>query len=65
MKFYIGSTNGSGIKANTFEEFVEYLRDMVETAEKQGEEWFEVNIEGRRLPSSCRDTKEQGRNCND
>lgn len=45
MKFYIGSVNGSGIEANTFDDFVEYLRDMVETAEKQGEENFDINVE--------------------
>lgn len=45
MKYYIGSTNGSGIEAETFEDFVEYLRDMAITAEEQGDEWFEVNVE--------------------
>lgn len=45
MKFYIGSTNGSGIEANTFEDFIKYLRNMAEIAEKQKEEWFEVNVE--------------------
>lgn len=45
MKYYIGSCNGSGIEAETFEDFVAYLRDMAETAEKQGDEWFEVNVE--------------------
>lgn len=45
MKYYIGSVNGSGIEANNFEDFVEYLRDMAEHAEKQGDEYFEVNVE--------------------
>ena len=45
MKYYIGSVNGSGIEANTFDDFVEYLRDMSEIAKKQGEEWFEINVE--------------------
>ena len=45
MKYYIGSTNGSGIEASTFEDFIEYLKDMAMTAEKQGEDWFEVNVE--------------------
>ena len=45
MKYYIGSTNGSGIEANTFEDFIEYLRDMAMTAEEQGEDWFEINVE--------------------
>lgn len=45
MKYYIGSINGSGIEANTFEDFIEYLRDMAITAEEQGEDWFEVNVE--------------------
>lgn len=45
MKYYIGSTNGSGIEANSFEDFVAYLKDMADTAEKQGDEYFEVNVE--------------------
>lgn len=45
MKYYIGSVNGSGIEANNFEDFIEYLRDMANTAEKQGDEYFEVNVE--------------------
>ena len=45
MKYYIGSINGSGIEANTFEDFIEYLKDMAITAEEQGEDWFEVNVE--------------------
>ena len=35
MKYYIGSVNGSGIKANTLGDFIEYLRDMAMTAEEQ------------------------------
>ena len=45
MKYYIGSINGSGIEANTFENFIEYLRDMATTAEEHGEDWFEINVE--------------------
>jgi len=45
MKYYIGSVNGSGIKTNTLGDFIEYLRDMAMTAEEQGEDWFEVNVE--------------------
>lgn len=45
MKYYIGSVNGSGIKANTLGDFIEYLRDMAMTAEEQGEDWFEINVE--------------------
>ena len=45
MKYYIGSINGSGIKTNTLGDFIEYLRDMAMTAEEQGEDWFEINIE--------------------
>lgn len=45
MKYYIGSTNGSGIEANTFEDFIEYLRDMAKIAEEQGEDWFEIKVE--------------------
>ena len=45
MKYYIGSTNGSGIEANTFEDFVAYLKDMVDKAQNQGDEWFDVNVE--------------------
>ena len=45
MKYYIGSINGSGIEASTFEDFIEYLRDMAITAEEHGEDWFEINVE--------------------
>ena len=45
MKYYIGSVNGSGIKANSLGDFIEYLRDMAMTAEEQGEDWFEINVE--------------------
>lgn len=45
MKYYIGNVNGSGIKANTLGDFIEYLRDMAMTAEEQGEDWFEINVE--------------------
>ena len=45
MKYYIASSNGSGIETNTFEDFVEYLRDMATMAEEQGDEWFDVNID--------------------
>ena len=45
MKYYIGSVNGSGIEANTLRDFIEYLRDMAMTAEEQGENWFEINVE--------------------
>lgn len=45
MKYYIGSINGTGIEANTFEDFVAYLKDMAETAKKQGDQYFEINIE--------------------
>lgn len=45
MKYYIGSTNGSGIEAESFEDFVEYLKDMSEKAEAQGDEYFDVYIE--------------------
>ena len=45
MKYYIGSVNGSGIKTNNLGDFIEYLRDMAMTAEEQGEDWFEINVE--------------------
>jgi len=45
MKYYIGSSNGSGIKAESWEEFTSYLKDMAEQAEKQGDEFFDVNVE--------------------
>ena len=45
MKYYIGNANGSGIEASTFEDFIEYLRDMATIAEEQGEDWFDVNVE--------------------
>ena len=57
MKYYIGSTNGSGIEASTFEDFIEYLRDMAKIAEEQGEDWFDINVETYLISS-----KENGNN---
>lgn len=45
MKYYIGSANGSGIEAETFNEFLNYIAHMATMAEEQGDEWFEVNVE--------------------
>lgn len=45
MKYYIGSTNGSGIKAETWDDFVKYLESMKERAEVQGDECFDVFVE--------------------
>lgn len=59
MKYYIGSTNGSGIEAETFDDFVQYLEDMAQYAEEQGDEYFEVNVENYisldndMLPDNC------------
>ena len=55
MKYYIGSINGSGIEANTFEDFIEKLIDMAITAEKQGEDWFEINFETYQTGSEDKD----------
>ena len=45
LKYYIGSVTGSGLKVNTLGDSIEYLRDMAMTAEEQGEDWFEINVE--------------------
>ena len=45
MKYYIGSANGSGIEAETFNEFLNYIAEMATMAEEQGDEWFEVTVE--------------------
>lgn len=44
--FYIGSETGSGIKANSLKEFLEYLIGEVVRAEKAGETNFDVTVEG-------------------
>lgn len=54
MKYFIGSPNGSGIEAETFEDFVEYLRDMTTMAEEQGDEWFDVTVENYIMPTTDR-----------
>ncbi len=45
MKFYIGQENASGIKCDTFKEFVDCLEAMVIAREENGEEWFSIKIE--------------------
>ena len=45
MKYYIGFINGSRIEANTWEDFVAYLKDMADMAEKHGLEYFEVIVD--------------------
>lgn len=45
MKFYIGTINGTGIEIENFEEFVNYLKDISQTLQSQGENCFEITIE--------------------
>ena len=45
MKFYIGSDSGSGIEANTKEEFLRYLDDEIQKAEENNQEYFTITIE--------------------
>lgn len=45
MKYYIGSTNGSGITVETWDDFVKYLEDKKKRAEAQGDECFDVFVE--------------------
>lgn len=46
MKFYIGMEDGSGVVANTKEEFLQYLEDYIIDAEKRQQEYFEIEIAG-------------------
>lgn len=45
MKFYIGTLNGTGIKVNTFDEFVERMREFVSQAENNGDDCFDIMVE--------------------
>lgn len=45
MKYYIGTNNGSGIEAKDFDSFMAYMREIAERAEKQGQEWLDVNVD--------------------
>ena len=45
MKYYIGTINGSGIEADNWDSFVDYLKDIVEKAESQGEENFDISVD--------------------
>lgn len=45
MTFYIQEGNASRIKCDSFEEFVDYLNEMVITREEHGEDTFSVTVE--------------------
>lgn len=45
MKYYIGTINGSGIEADNWDSFVDYLKDIAEKAESQGEENFDISVD--------------------
>jgi len=45
MEFYIGVENASDIKANSKEEFLHHLSDMICEAESKGEEQFSITVE--------------------
>ena len=44
MKYYISSLKGSGIEADSCDEFVAQLKDMAKKKKKQNEPWFEINV---------------------
>ena len=45
MDYYIGSLNGSGLKTDSKEQFCGYLNEMIERAEEQKEEHFDIFVE--------------------
>lgn len=45
MKFFIGQDGASGISCNSFDEFVQYLKDEVENSREAGKEHFSITIE--------------------
>lgn len=45
MNYYIATINGSGIEADNWDSFVDYLKDIAEQAEAQGEENFDVSVD--------------------
>lgn len=45
MDYYIGSLNGSGLKTESKEQFCGYLNKMIEKAEQQKEEHFDIFVE--------------------
>ena len=45
MKYYLGSDIGSGIETNNKLDFMAYVEDAIDKAEKEGREVFELTIQ--------------------
>ena len=44
MKFYIGESGSSGRQFDNVEDFIQAIRDLVDTYQKNGEDWFEIEV---------------------
>ena len=44
MKYYIGEVGSSGRKFDTLPEFLQAIKELAETYEENGEDWFEIEV---------------------
>lgn len=44
MKFYIGECGSSGRQFDNVEDFLKAIKDLIDTYEENGEDWFEIEI---------------------
>ena len=44
MKFYIGECRSSGRQFDTVDDFIRAIKDLINTYEGNGEDWFEIEV---------------------
>lgn len=44
MTFYIGESGSSGRQFDNIEDFIQAIRDLADTYEANGEDWFEIEV---------------------
>lgn len=44
MKYYIGKSGGTGRKFDNLQDFLDAIKDLAETYDSFGEDWFEIEV---------------------
>ena len=44
VKYYIGECGSSGRQFDTLPEFLKAIKDLAQTYEENGEDWFEIEV---------------------
>lgn len=44
MTFYIGESGSSGRKFTNEDDFIDAIRELIDTYKNNGEEWFEIQV---------------------